>query len=183
MTTSPPLTREVALTAMDVMETAGLKRPSIVSTPEQMAAAADLWVDMFPEMDARTFAAAIKGHLRDRDRGRFWPTPADILAAAERIEAAKYPSGASAFKDVFWVRGSYGAWRKDAGIDYLVNEKGYPRGKVLAGIDAIGGWHAIGMLPDPKYGGNAFEHGKAQTAFADAYNAAPADTTALAVVA
>lgn len=141
------------------------------------------WSVLFAAFDDAAFVAIGTAHLSDKDRGRFFPTPADLFAVAARIENAKYPSGAAAFKDVFWVRGSYGAWRKDAGIDYLVDVKGYPRGKILAGIDAIGGWGPIGMLPDPKCGGNAYEHGKAQTAFADAYNAAPADTTALAVVA
>jgi hypothetical protein len=175
------LTRAHALTAMAILETAGLKRPAIIATEEQLHAAADLWVDMFPGMDARTFADAVKGHLRDRERGRFWPTPSDILASAERIAAAKFPSGAAAFADVFWVRGSFGSARKDEAIAFLTTEKGYPKGKLLAGIDAIGGWHAIGALPDPKYGGNAYGHQQAKETFAAAYTAAPADSTALAV--
>ena len=176
----PTLTRDHALMAMAIMETAGLKRPAIVSTPERMDAAADLWVDMFPTMPPATFAAAVKAHMLDPERGRFWPTPADIAQAAERIACAGLPSAARVFADLVPTRGSFGSWRKDAGIASLL-AKGYPEGKLLAGIEALGGWDPIGNVPDPRYGGSEAGRAACERIFAAAYNAAPVTSTALTV--
>lgn len=138
------------------------------------------WSVLFAAFDDDAFVAMGTAYLTDKTRGRFFPTPADLFSAADRIEAAKYPSGSAAFSEVFWVRGSFGSGRKEEAMAFL-REKGYPIGKITAGIDAIGGWHAIGNLPDPKYGGNGYATEQARAAFSAAYTAAPADSTALAV--
>lgn len=177
----PTLTRDHVLAAFTLAEMSGTKRPDVMSTSEGLVAAADAWVGMLRDMAPQTFAACVKLHLRHKDRGRFWPKIADIEQAREDIANANVPPAGRVFADLFWVRGSFGSWRKDAGVDYLVDVKGYPRGKLLAGIDALGGWDPIGMIPDPKLGGNAFVHDTNAKIFAAAYNAAPVTSTALTV--
>lgn len=138
------------------------------------------WSALFAGYDDATFTALGTAHLSDKDRGRFFPTPADLFAVAERLANANIPSAARVFADLVPTRGSFGAWRKDAGIASLL-AKGYPEGKLLAGIEALGGWDPIGNVPDPKYGGSEAGRAACERIFAAAYNAAPVTSTALTV--
>lgn len=49
----------------------------------------DRWLDLFEDVPEGVILQASKAHLRDPQRGRFWPTPADIVAQVERLQRAR----------------------------------------------------------------------------------------------
>ncbi len=172
---SKPLTAALVLQAFDRMEVSGLKRPEAFTTVAKLQAAAVAWVGVLSPMTAEAFAAAVLRHMRDPDAGRFWPTPAHIVRQMDHIALDGVPPAAEAFPRVLARRGSYGAAREADAMDQLVTD-GFPRDRLAAGIKALGGWVSLGMIPDPRYGGDAVGHGIASRTFADAYIACDAST-------
>lgn len=77
------LTPDDLLKTFAGLEMLGLRRPEAQDTPEKLRAAARVYADTLAAAvpSTATLAEAVRGHLRDPERGRFWPTPADLLAA------------------------------------------------------------------------------------------------------
>lgn len=175
------LTRDHVLTAFAYLGRIGLKPPMNLSTAESAAACADTWIDVLNPMLPDQFASGIKAHLRDPERGSYWPTPSDILRHTEAIAAAAYPDAAAAFPLVLRIRGTFGAAREEEGYAYIESQ-GLPLAKVRAGIEAVGGWAEAGRVPDVAHGGDPVAFGIASRAFAAAYTRTKLVGTALAVV-
>lgn len=51
------------------------------TTAEDIALLRVAWLDIFEDTPDDAFGLAIRRHLTNPDRGKWWPTPADILAA------------------------------------------------------------------------------------------------------
>ena len=171
------LTPSHVLRAFAAMEESTLKRPASLVTEAKLKAAATTWVAILaPMMSAEVFADAVMAHMRDPEEGRFWPTPAHIIKQVGNISRDGVPSAATAFPRVLARRGSYGPHREADAMDQLVAD-GFPRERLAAGIKALGGWESLGMIPDPRYGGDAVGHGIAGRTYADAYIACDASTS------
>lgn len=83
------MTPDDILKAFITLESAGIRRPDTMApTVEALDATAELWADLLSDMTPAQLAAAVKTHLRHPERGRFWPTPADLRNAAGATAAA-----------------------------------------------------------------------------------------------
>lgn len=77
------LTPDDVLNPFRGLECVGLRRPDAIDTEGKLRATARVWCEVLgPTLDAAGLSAAIRAHLADPVRGRFWPTVADILTAA-----------------------------------------------------------------------------------------------------
>ena len=88
------------ITDLDVMamfatcEAAGLRPPASYAKDQGLAAGIAIYVSDLAEMNPADLAPAIAKHRRDPERGRWWPTPADILAGAPRVDQLADPDEA-----------------------------------------------------------------------------------------
>ena len=76
------LTADHVKTLFLACESAGLRRPDTLADAPSVNAAAAIYVAALPGMTPADLDAALLVHLRDPERGRWWPSPADLLAAA-----------------------------------------------------------------------------------------------------
>lgn len=51
------------------------------TTAADMEATGEAWLFALDDMTDDQLRAAVKGHIRNPERGKWWPTPADLLAA------------------------------------------------------------------------------------------------------
>lgn len=78
------------ITDLDIMamfatcEAAGLRPPASYAKDQGLAAGIAIYVSDLAHLNPGDLAPAIAKHRRDPERGRWWPTPADILAHVPR---------------------------------------------------------------------------------------------------
>lgn len=80
------MTRGAILKAFRVLEAAGLARP--YTSAQEVADTADVWQHTMEELSDEQLRAAVRSHLRS-ERGRFWPSPSELLVAARREQRAE----------------------------------------------------------------------------------------------
>ena len=56
------------------------------ATPEDVALCRRGWADFLDDVPDDALRDALRAHVRDPERGRWWPTPADLLARVPRAE-------------------------------------------------------------------------------------------------
>lgn len=78
------LARQVGAASVPPARDMGDGRPTI----EQVTAD---WCDLLPDVDDAQLARAVRAHLRTPERGRWWPTVADIMAHVEVLPAPSDP--------------------------------------------------------------------------------------------
>jgi hypothetical protein len=84
-------TRPAIATALSTLNAAGL------SPPAGAAEIASTWETTLGDMPDADLHAAVLAHMRDPDRGRFWPTPADIIGRCANRAPAPADTDAEAF--------------------------------------------------------------------------------------
>lgn len=60
----------------------GLRAPDAWAEPHVRALGLALWLELLGGLTSRQLDAAVLAHMNHPERGRFWPTPADLLSAA-----------------------------------------------------------------------------------------------------
>ena len=100
-----------------------------------------------------------------RSDAQFWPTPGQIRKLSGFEVPAMDP--AEVFERVRRMRGTVSddeargmAYLADAGLDVRA---------IGAGVSALGGWSAMGQIPDPYHGGSQIGYDAARARFTAAY--------------
>lgn len=89
-----------------------------------------LWVAMMSRYEIEAVQRAFVAHLRDAERGRFFPTPADIVAQIEGDASTRETIAWGRVFDAISAHGMY------ASVDF-----GDPA--IHAALEAMGGWVAV----------------------------------------
>lgn len=129
--------------------------------PDELPAIAELWEGTLSDLDDEAFERAVFAHIRDPERGKFWPLVADLVAQSDRSDVDRAPTPSEreaalhrgrAFFDVATRARSSGG--RDGSphryIEHYARSKGLiPHDEsmratefagCIAGIDANGGW-------------------------------------------
>lgn len=109
------LTTADVLAAFAFLETAGLRRPDAWVDRNATERAAVIWSEALATLDRPTLKAACVAWLGTPERGRWWPTPADLAALAPRV-----PRIADTAEDA-WTRLSALSWyeARDGAVERL----------------------------------------------------------------
>lgn len=130
------------ITDLDIMamfatcEAAGLRPPASYAKDQGLAAGIAIYVADLAHLNPGDLAPAIAKHRRDPERGRWWPTPADILAGAPRVDQLADPDEAK------WVQI---VARICAGEKTFAHMLDAAQG---AGFAAAGGWWSVSRARD-----------------------------------
>ena len=119
-------------------------------TEEAVEACCEAWLLTLDDISDHDLTEAARAWMRIPQRGRWWPTPADLLecspavqAATRQIEAAKADDGSRWWPRVLRAVGSIGRSTQDW-EPKLLRALGNPQEgpAIVAGVKAVG-WRAI----------------------------------------
>lgn len=124
-----------------LFEASGLRPPTAFGDERTYEAALVVWAEAVGDRPIPELRAALVSHLRDPERGRFWPTPADLAARIPALSAVPLDRDAGAWEAVLdrIRRGQYSV------ADVLDAPQ-------RAALDAIGGTWAIRRAEEGRIG-------------------------------
>ena len=109
------------------------------SAPQEVIVA--VWLDDLDGLSDEELTAAVRAHTRDPEAGRFWPTPAHLIAQLERLREAQRAviEGPRVSPEEEWRKVDH-AIRSFGGSDF-----GIRRAQDYLGADL---WNALGGAPE-----------------------------------
>lgn len=121
----------------------GCRPPKALESPQGMAFAVKTWAEVLADIEPRSMQGAVIRYARSKE-SRFWPTPGVLVELIEALEQADDDSADQQWGKLLRLCSARGR-HNPPGERWKLHEDPKIHLKMMAGLQAVGGWQALCM--------------------------------------